>query len=165
MKKFLRSYAVLKRLCVLIALCAVVGCGKSAPPATVAGCLKMNNQPLPHCLVKFVPESGKDAPKECACGATDDEGRYELRFLDQKVGVAAGKYVIILDDLDMLQPIDRGNAEAEPPPTAKRPPASKPRFNESYFSAAHSPLRCEVKTGSQVIDIELPNTVQRRDGS
>jgi hypothetical protein len=153
--------------CAMILMLGVclAGCGKVTPVSQVSGKLTMNNQPLGHCLIKFTPGPGQETATQCACAETDADGHYELRFHNQTVGVMPGSYAVILDDLDMLQPIDRGNSAPEPSPSAKKVVPKSPRFGEIYLSEKQTPLHCEVKQGNQEIDFELPKTVVWRECS
>jgi hypothetical protein len=148
---------------ILVLGVCLAGCGKVAPRSQVSGKLTMNNQPLGNCLVKFTPQPGQETATQCACAATDADGRYELRLHDQTVGVVPGSYSVILDDLDMLQPIDRGNPESSPSDHTCIP--KSPRFDVICLSEKQTPLHCVVKQGKQEIDIELPKTVVWRECS
>jgi hypothetical protein len=137
-----------------IALICCSGCGKVAPPATVSGTVQMNGHALEHCLVTFFPDGRQSSPHGSSCGVTDANGKYQLRFSNQETGVAVGSYRIILEDLNMLVPIQR-----EPPRdtavSAANPPATSARFNIAYSSERDTPLRCKVEPGDQQINIRL----------
>lgn len=110
-------------LALLVAL--VAGC--ETPYAGVTGRVTLDGKPLKGATVGFYPEQGRGSH-----GETDAEGRYELRYTNQKAGVPPGKCVVRITTADAN--------------TKERLPA---RYHEK------SELTEEVKPASNVFDFEL----------
>ena len=147
----------LGQLAWIVLLAAVSGCGEKRPAATVEGTLRRGGKPLDNCVVTFLPEDSQGGKARHCVGHTDTQGRYELRFADQKPGASLGVHRVVLCDLSAstgVQRIDHGTADAEaadPPPKAQ-----PPRVGPEFSSEQRTPIAQEVKPGHQVIDIEIP---------
>jgi len=142
----------------LFAFLVLFGCGQDVPPATVEGTLRMNGKPVDNCLITFLPESAPEAVGPHSTGVTDQRGYYRLRLPDQREGAVLGWHRVVVQDLSVSTgvrrrdhgTIDQETAEGAPPPIRQS------RVPPSYGTAQTTPLREEIKTGSQVIDFTIP---------
>jgi hypothetical protein len=122
--------------------------------APVEGTVTQDGRPLANLRVVFLAdaEAGTQAPR--ACGTTDAAGHYELRTDAGDHGAAIGRHRVCLDVAPRREnlfpraklPKD-GVAEPPAPDTVQLPPA--------YCNFAETPLRVEVHSGTQVIDLEV----------
>jgi hypothetical protein len=142
-----------------VALNALVGCGRNAPPATVEGTLRRGSNPLDNCLVVFLPEARDGARTWRFVGLTDAQGRYRLQGEDRREGAKVGFHRITIEDLSVSTGVrrrDHGQVDAEDAPDTQVPPAvRRSRVPEQYTSATRTPLRREIQPGHQVIDLEI----------
>jgi hypothetical protein len=129
-------------------LLAALGCGAAEPRGEVEGVVRCNGKPLTDVVVVFVPDADQGTRGARALGQTDAEGRYRLRGEDRRAGAAAGTHRVVIEDLAVYA------APRQPDGTLLRKPA--PRFPPQYGDPLRTPLRKQVQTGSQVIDLELP---------
>ena len=143
---------------VAVALTMALGCGRSSPPATVKGTLRLKGKPLDNCLVTFLPESGQEVEVGHSTGLTDQQGLYRLHCDNQKEGAAIGWHHVTVQDMSVSTGIrrrDHGTVDAEMPEDLPPPPVRRSRVPERYTSSSQTPLRVEVKPGQQVIDLEI----------
>ncbi len=68
------------RICVLLALVILCGCGKSYRVASVSGKVTLDGKPLAKATVTFAPMGTKEnqSPGPTSHGGTDSDGRYSL---------------------------------------------------------------------------------------
>lgn len=72
-------------------LAGIVGCGSSGPElASVEGQVRLNGVPLPKVLVEFQPEANGSP----SLGATDADGRFQLRFSRDRWGALLGQHTV-----------------------------------------------------------------------
>ncbi|MGD9128763.1 MAG: hypothetical protein PVH19_15410 [Planctomycetia bacterium] len=142
---------------ILLSAC-LTGCGLPDPPATVEGTLQLNGKPLDNCLVTFFPEP--DATTEhfsYASGVTDKHGVYRLQTDTQQDGAAVGWHRVTVQDLSASSGIprqDHGSAEIERQKAAATP-ARPSRTRRCYLSTQTTPLRKELKSGHQTLNLDL----------
>lgn len=161
------------------ALLVTAGCGSSKPPAyPVQGKITGGTSSVAGVVVSFAP---LDADLGVySSGIVKDDGTYSLETTDGRPGAVAGKYKVVLalgpgkmqaameavgknpraaggggPRMPMMRP-----GMAAPPggfsSAAKSgPPKFERPFPDSYSSASTSPKEVEVKSGSNVIDIQL----------
>ncbi|TWT31894.1 carboxypeptidase-like regulatory domain-containing protein [Blastopirellula retiformator] len=124
---------------ICLGLLGIAGLGCSADPhgpdATVTGTVTQAGQPLVDAMVAFEPAADKGRG---AFGLTDAQGRYELRFDSQRMGVKSGEYVVYITDAQLA---DDGAAR-----TTGRIPK---KYGEN------SPLQRTVEPGGNTIDFVL----------
>ena len=126
---------------------AIPGCtGQSLGP--VEGTLMMNGKPLANVQVEFMPEA--NGPR--STGVTNQEGKYRLATDDQRTGAVVGRQRIVLHDLQIYD--DKPPAPGESP---KRDiiPVRPSRFPPRYGNPASTPLKKEVKSSPNTIDLEV----------
>ena len=56
---------------------------------TVTGVVTFNGKPLPNAEISFEPKG-----KRFSFGTTDEEGRYEMKYIRDEKGVAVGESVV-----------------------------------------------------------------------
>jgi hypothetical protein len=136
-----------------IVLALTAGCSRSVPRGQVAGRVSMRGQGLPRVQVLFMPDPGQPAAR-AVTGITDADGHYQLGGSDGLPGVVAGHYHVYLGDLQWSkQPFFRplGKSEDRPAP----PQAKTSRIPDRYAGAAESPLKYDVASAKQTIDLVL----------
>ncbi len=131
---------------ILISVC-VLGCGKKPPEmGQVSGIVRVKGNPQPKLSVRFLPDPEKGNSLSInASGKTDEQGKYSLQHVYNDVaapGALLGWHRVIIEDLS------RG-----PTPQGQTPPP--PLIPLEYNSPASTPLRVEVKSGSQTIDLDV----------
>jgi hypothetical protein len=130
----------------LLAFAAVTGCGESPlKTGDVSGTVTIDGRPLNEVSVLFTPD-GPDMSGPPSGAITDDAGRYTLNYSQRQgsssqsgTGAMIGWHKVTLDDFKMKN-------EMLPPPG---------RVPAIYTDLASTPLRVEVKEGSQTIDLKL----------
>jgi hypothetical protein len=146
------------RTWVVLPLTLLLGCGQHALPATVEGTLRVNGKPLDNCLITFLPEPAQEVTGPHSTGLADQRGYYCLRFNDQRQGASVGWHRVIVQDLSVSTGVrrrDHGTVLEETEETASPPPVRRSRVPVTYSSPEDTPLRKKVKTGHQVIDLDI----------
>jgi len=132
-----------------------VGCTPSRPAIVpVEGMLFLNDKPLPHAEVQFVPMERGLGAEFIAVGITDDQGRFTLLCNGQTGACACENRVIV--------------ADASPPESARGMSSAAQiemsRFHAGlrnrpipaeYSTAARSPLAVEVSAERSEYRIDL----------
>ena len=119
----------------LLVYVAILGCSPGYR-AGVTARITLGGKPLGKVIVMFVPDAGPSS------GAmTDEDGRYELTS-----GPNAGKNVVTGHcRVYLTEPIED---PTKPPP--------RPRFPAKYLSGESSGLECDVESGPNVVDLDIP---------
>jgi hypothetical protein len=130
----------------LIAL-AASGCGGPAHQfGTVEGTVRLKGKPVEGIYLEFTPDPDKGGRGPSSQGTSGPDGRYTLKYADPKTsaaGAVVGWHRVLAYDLKR--------------PTAAQGEAPKPsRVADTYSQLGTTPLKFEVKPGSQTIDIDLP---------
>jgi len=132
----------------LLALAFHAAAGR-AERAEVAGYVFRDGLPLPDLKVTFVPEADEGTIR--AVGITDADGRFQLTSEDQRAGIVAGKYRVIVEDMRIL------NAPRKEDGTLlERPPV---RFPSKYHDLLKSPLHQEIQKGFQQVVLKLAGSM------
>lgn len=150
----------LRRSCILLFASIVVmvsACNSGSRLAEVSGVVMLDGKPMPDAIVQFVPEPDKDTHSPSSNGPpsrdiTDEEGRFHLKSEDKnaKDGAVVGVHrVVVRDKRTIALPRSRW------PDPMKRPETPPSRIPRRYTDAKSTPLRQEVKAGSQTITLEL----------
>jgi hypothetical protein len=147
-----------KFLCLLV--CAVVfvlsGCqqGKGLKTEFVTGVVTLDGVPLPEATITFSPV----AEGEMASGFSDDKGSYKLSSSngDAEKGALAGEYVVTVSKVEVTT-YDENDPKAPRDPLTGRGVTSsqKQLLPDKYRSASTSPLKVEVKSGKNTINLEV----------
>jgi hypothetical protein len=134
--------------CALLGAALAGGCGGRARPfGEVEGTVRLGDRPLANVLVQFLPDPSRGSSGPTSEAITDDQGRYRLCSspVGKKAGrdgAAVGWHSVVLVDLSAS-----GTPQGKPPPPARVP--------ERYSLPGTTPLKFEVKEGSQTIDIDV----------
>jgi len=128
-----------------LALAIVSGCTDPVPLVDVSGTVRLGDRPLPNVLVTFLPDPTKGAAGPCSRAVTDAEGRYRLRCEDRRPGAVAGWHRVLIEDLSCYEADRKENA----------PPAAPSRVPDRYRSTTGTPLRKQVTSDLQPIDLDL----------
>jgi len=144
-------------VCCLVCL-VVVGCGPGGPElGTVTGKVTLDGRPVTNGLVTFTPQAKGGA----SVGKTDASGQYELLCLDRK-GALIGQHKVTVTTLQEAAAVTEMRSDS--PEYAKQ--AASATDQSAYDSAkvvepiparynTNTELTKEVKSGSNVIDLEL----------
>jgi hypothetical protein len=125
----------------------LAGCGPRMERGEVEGTVRHQGRPLASVLVTFLPDPEQGGKGVRASGHTDDRGRYHLRGEDQRQGAAAGWHRVVVEDLALY------SAPRESDGTLSRKPPV--RFPARFGDPLQTPLRKQVRAGTQTIDIDL----------
>jgi len=159
--------------CGLLALVAAAGgCQRRQTwdLAPVEGAVTKGGRPLANVQVIFLAdvEAGTQGPR--ASGITDAAGHYRLRTDNGEDGATVGKYrVVLLDPTVSKGRVERAPRRPQPKEATQRlPPENAPRLQNQRNKAEDSrmlllrygrfnetPLRVEVRTGPQGIDLDV----------
>ena len=131
-----------------LACLTTAGCGGGGPEfAEVTGTVRVKGKPMAGLRVSFHPDTELKQFGPTSEGVTDDQGKYTLRceIPSRKLnetGAVIGSHRVTITDND-------------PPatPQGEIPPPDKVEIG--YRSVASTPLRAEVKPGSQTIDFDI----------
>jgi hypothetical protein len=124
--------------------------------AQVAGVVMLDGKPMPEALVEFLPDSDKGTHGPVSAGITDEEGRFRLLSHDKRDGAVVGNHRVLVQD---ARSIPQAVSEATP---VKPPPPKPSRIPTTYASVANTPLREEVKPGTQTITLEVTSKPSRK---
>jgi hypothetical protein len=164
----------------LLACCAAAlpGCGGGPRVGAVEGTVTVDGKPVSKVQVAFYPEGASGEQRHRSIAITDDEGKYRLRCDNKMSGAMVGTHKVVVVDLlassggppappkgPKLPTFseeggdeggDRGAAkELDKSQKPKGRPPRASRVATAYATAALTPLRFEVKDGSQTINLEL----------
>jgi hypothetical protein len=129
--------------CLLVVIVALAGCSPSDPLglAPVSGVVTYHGKPLDHGKVVFTPQSGTPGPQ--AVGELDTSGRFRMRTAGRD-GAAVGKHVVTVHCRRVVTPEE-----------ARRLVIGELLIPTKYANEVDSPLRFEVKPGSNEYTITL----------
>ncbi|AMV27762.1 hypothetical protein VT84_25395 [Gemmata sp. SH-PL17] len=144
----------------------IAGCGERQPEfAVVEGTITRNGRPAAHIEVAFYADENTQGPR--TSGTTDANGRYQLLTETGQVGAVAGRYRVCLYDrapalLVSANRLSLTPAQAQKLPAevaAKLPSTngrSSSRVPDPYTRPWETPLRAEVRPGTQALDFQIP---------
>ncbi len=132
-----------------LVLLAASGCGDQADRAEVTGVVLLDGKPMPDALVEFLPDPERKTHGPVSAATTDQEGRFRLAAHDQRGGAVVGSHRVMVQDARSLPPANPDDTKVRPPP----PPPS--RVSHIYGTAVSTPLREEVKPGSQTVTLKV----------
>ncbi len=127
------------------------GCGGGGTPrpkcAPVSGTVTYKNEPVAGATVTFWTAN---APR-AAIGQTDAKGNFQLTTFDPNDGAIVGTHSVTV-----TKPPESAPANATEMATAKPAAApTKPPLPTKYALASSTPLKFEVKSGSNTAPLEL----------
>lgn len=124
----------------------MLGCGGERIPklGEVNGTLKLNGQPLPNVRVSFLPDPEEENSGRPSRGTTDENGQFTLFYNGDKnkPGTSIGWNRVILTDITAI------NSSRDDNPIPRR-------FAAKYQEARTTPLKFDIKSGSQTIDLNV----------
>lgn len=131
------------------AILASVGCSRGPEFANVEGTVKLNGKPLEKIHIEFWPEADGGSK---SFAVTDEQGHYVLTTIDgERDGAQVGMHRILLRDAARLgdrflgrkaEGVDMSNGR-------------KSRIPDKYTGIVSSPLKKEVQSGNNTIDLEV----------
>jgi hypothetical protein len=142
---------------------AVTGCqrGSTANLASVEGTVSKNGRPLRGIEVVFLPDTGTAGSR--ASGTTDEAGHYRLRTDHGDDGAVAGKYRVVLRDVEaaMKQTLSRSRSQPKREMVKHleerlKTAGNAPRVLPRYGSFNETPLRLEVGSEPQTLNFDVP---------
>lgn len=136
------------RLLPLVAV-AAFGCGGPKHQfGVVEGVVRIKGQPAEGVYIEFTPDPDKGGRGPSSQGTSGPGGRYGLKFADTRGGASAdgavvGWHRVLVYDLKR-------------PPAAQGEAPKPSRVPDTYGQLGATPLKFEVKPGTQTFDIEIP---------
>jgi hypothetical protein len=134
---------------------AATGCVSSPPPIVpVEGVVMLNNQPLPHAQIQFIPMAQGLGAEYIATGTTDENGRFTLTCKGQPGACACENRVVVLE----ATPPDEARGQS-----AKAQVEMSRFYNDlknrpipaQYETVAKTPLAITVAAGQGEYKVEL----------
>ena len=133
----------------LLAGCGGSGIGGTSP---VSGTVTYNGQPVADASITFIYDDQNTRPATAASGP---DGRYELMTLESK-GALPGKGTVLVRKTDMPAELTKTQTMDEAAAQANVPlPTPKDLLPTKYGDPVNSPLKFEIKSGSNTIDLPL----------
>jgi hypothetical protein len=154
----LTGYGRMRVAFLTVALLAVPACGSMMDPVSeVQGTVLWHKKPLKNVQIQFYPDTDQGTSGPRSTAVTDDQGHYTLSFDDDQPGAVVGHHKVLMFEMDEDLDRDRRAADrhARPKGTSSRP-AGLPSLPANYKRVATTPLKREVKPGTQTIDFNLP---------
>jgi hypothetical protein len=134
----------------LLGLLAGLGCGPRV--AKVEGTLFLNGGPLPDIEVYFIPDGERGTRGPRAAAITDSAGHFQLDLGDLGRGAVVGHHRVVLIDRSSLPPVPDPRFDGP----GARPRMPQPsRIPAAYTTATTTPLRAEVPSSPQSIQLEI----------
>jgi hypothetical protein len=125
-------------LCLCCSAILFVGCKEKVNLIPVTGTLTIDGQPAADINVQFMPDIESKNVGPTSFGATNAEGKFELKTFTNEVGAVPGAHRVILSDLNEERPA-QGEAPTRPP-----------RLKSSYGTAVGG-LRVMVEKDKPVV--------------
>lgn len=136
---------------ILIVSAFAIGCGGSGPrTAPVSGTVAYKGKPVANANVSFAPD---DPSGRVATGITDSSGRFTLGTMTADDGAIVGKYKVGVIARGPERPAKAGEGSGMPGETVP----GEPTIPMKYFSPDTSGLVHEVKSGSNSVELALPD--------
>lgn len=136
----------------------VAGCADNGPAlGTVSGTVTMDGKPLPNAIVSFVPEAGGRA----SVGTTDENGNYNLGFID-RMGALVGKHKVSITSVVQGDDMDFSEIRSDDPRYEEMVLARKSDYDNAVVKEPlpaeynkKSTIVREVESGKNVFDFPL----------
>jgi hypothetical protein len=129
------------------------GCSGSGVAGTVpvSGKVTYKGQPVGGATVSFIGEAGGSRG---AVAVSEADGTYKLRTLETE-GALPGKYTVTVTKTESAASTTLPTMEEMAKSSGKPPPEAKELLPAKYGDPAQTPLKFEVKAGSNNIDLPL----------
>jgi hypothetical protein len=132
---------------------APLGCGSGRENlGLVSGTLSWNKKPVPGIQIVFVPDEDRGSKGKRSLGITDANGHFHLLCDNGQPGAVIGFHKVLLMASGRMT--DRGDPAQSAAAGSKTP--VRPVIPPEYGNPAATPVKREVKPGSQTIDLDLP---------
>ncbi len=133
----------------------IMGCGSGGAisgTAPVTGKVTYNGQPVAGASIGFYSNA---TDGRVAVATSGSDGSYELMTLDTK-GALPGNYSVTVKKTEIPPELTKEVSMEEAAATANNPlPQPKELLPVKYGTPAQTPLKFEVKAGSNTIDLPL----------
>ena len=148
-----------KRVFALIAclgLIGLTGCsGGSSNLGTVTGNVTVDGEPVERALVSFLPSTGR-----ASMGWTDENGDYELAYLQDEMGAVVGNHKVMIETKIVAEANYGASTYSEEGPVAKekqdvRNTGRKEMLPKKYCNRNETELTAVVKKGENNFDWKL----------
>lgn len=153
-RKSVVSRALLHIVCIAAAG-IMLGCGSGggiSGTAPVSGKVTYKGQPVAGASIGFYSDAAEGRVAVATSGA---DGSYELMTLDSK-GALPGKYSVTVKKTEIPPELTKEVSMEEAAANANKPlPLPKELLPSKYGTPANSPLKFEIKSGSNTIDLPL----------
>jgi hypothetical protein len=132
---------------------APLGCGSGRENlGLVNGTLSWNNKPVPGIQIMFVPDEERGTKGKRSLAVTDENGHFQLLCDNGQPGAVIGFHkVVLMASGRMTDRSDLGQSAA-----GKSKADAKPVIPPEFSNPNSTPVKREVKPGSQTIDLDLP---------
>lgn len=137
-----------------------VGCGQPGVPplVEVEGTVTINDQPLPHATVTFIPVGKELSSRAIASGVSDAQGRFKLTCAG-KPGTPVGEHKVTVTEGPEPENLrDEGQQAAQRAYLAGLKNRPIPR---DYGNLASTPLTQKIETSVKDVRIELKREANR----
>ena len=145
--------------CAVALLSMLAGCGGGGSKApenrvSVSGTITLDGMPLTFAAVSFLPETPKSGTG--GFGATDESGKYTLKWHGTDEGVPPGKYKVVISRMSQKDgsPIPAGQSAADVGAVESLP--------LRYSDPTASELTGEVTTADKPIDFMLVGAKKKK---
>ncbi len=135
----------------------LTGCAKTPPPVTeAAGTVLLDNRPLPHALVEFVPELADFGAEMNSTAITDDQGRFTLTCAyKSQPGAVVGKHRVLVTEAPTPGEFRRQDEQAQARYAQHLAKLKNRPIPPVYGSIGQTPLLVEVKGDQKTYDLYL----------
>jgi hypothetical protein len=146
----------MKRICAALSgllLLALAGCGFGPPPFTeVEGIVTINDQPLPHAEVRFVPSLEGTGMELISVARTDEKGFYRLQC-GQNPGACVCTHKITVTEAPT--PAEFRRMDAQDGYTRYKESLKNRPIPATYATAALTPLEVAVTADRRKYNLKL----------
>ncbi len=147
----MKSLTALLPCFLLLSICGCSG-GSTAPDVTlvpVTGTVTLDGAPLVNASVLFSPWG--DLPGQPAYGITDNSGKYELKYINEKTGCPAGQFRVTISKFAQAD----GSPFPKDMPAEETSSAGVEHVPAIYSNSEQTKLFIEVSPSGSVHDFDL----------
>jgi hypothetical protein len=135
-----------------------MGCGgKSLPPLTeVEGTVLINDQPLPHAQVQFIPELSDFGAEVISEALTDEQGKFRLICnKDGQPGAFVAKHRVVVASAPVPSELRGQSGDSQQKLAAYEAKLKNRPIPKQYSTAGQTPLFVDVKTDQRTYVLKL----------